>query len=138
MTPNSRRARCEGLVLHILDVRSGREQTVAPPQGFVAFDCWAGAFSPDGTRLAVPARGGGYESERSLALVDLEYGVASTVPESSVHPDYVFVAWSSAGDRVFLGGGPDDDRRLRQYRLGEPRALPLAVDVLDFYAMAAR
>jgi hypothetical protein len=128
----------EGLVLHVLDVRSGRDQTFAPPQGFAAFDCWAGAFSPDGKMLAVPARAGGYDSERSLALVDLEDDLASTVPESTVHPDYVFVAWSSGGDRVFLSGGPDDDRHLLEYRLGEPRAVLVAVEVRDFYGMAAR
>jgi len=128
----------EGLVLHVLNVRSGRDQTFAPPQGFVAFDCWNGAFSPDGETLAVPARAGGYEARRSLTLVDLAAGVARKVDGSAVHPDYVFVAWSSEGDRVVLSGGPDDDRHLLQYRLGEPRAVPLPVEVRDFYGMAAR
>lgn len=128
----------EGLVLHVLDVRGGRDRTFAPPQGFTAFDCWAGAFSPDSTLLAVPARGDGFDSERSLALVDLEVGVASIVPESSVGPVYGFVAWSSVGDRVFFSGGSDGDRQLIEYRLGEPRAVPLGVEVRDFYGMAAR
>jgi hypothetical protein len=128
----------EGLVLHVLDVRSGRDRMFAPPQGFAAFDCWAGSFSSDGETLAIPARAGGYDSERLLALVDLEDGVASIVPGSTVGPVYVFVAWSSGGDRVFVSGGTDGDRRLLQYRLGEPTAVPLAVEVRDFYGMAAR
>jgi hypothetical protein len=130
----------EGAVLHVLDVRSGRDQTFVPPEGFVAFDCWSGAFSPDGRLLGVPVRAGGYEAERALALADLNDAVVSIVHESTVQPDYVFVAWSSAGDRVFIsgGGGLYDRRQLFQYRLGEPRAVALPIDVRDFYGMAAR
>jgi hypothetical protein len=128
----------DGRTLHITHVGSGRDQTVTSPPGFVAFDCWSGAFSPDGTSLAVPVRAGGYAADRSLALVDLTSGAADAVEGSTVHPDYVFVAWSSEGDRIFLSGGPDDERHLLQYRLGEPRAVPLAVEVRDFYGMAAR
>ncbi len=128
----------DGRTLRVLDVTSGRDQTVAPPQGFVAFDCGSGAFSPDGRSLAVAVRAGGYEAERSLALVDLADGVARAVEGSTVHPDYVFVAWSSGGERVFLSGGPDNERQLLQYRLGEPRAVPLSVEVRNFYGMTAR
>ena len=126
----------EGLVLHVLDVRSGGDRTFGPPKGFAAFDCWAGAISPGGDTLAVPARAVGYDSERSLALVDLKDGDTDLVPESTVGPVYVFVAWSSRGDGVFFSGGSDGD--LVQYRLGEPRAGPVAVEVRDFYGMAAR
>lgn len=127
----------DGRTLHITNVGSGRDQAVAPPLGFVAFDCWSGAFSPDGTSLAVPARAGGYGADRSLALVDLARGVAMAVEESAVEDGYVFLAWSTAGDRVFMSGGADE-RQLLQYRLGEPTALPLSVEVRDFYGMAAR
>jgi hypothetical protein len=128
----------DGRVLHVTDVGNDRDQAVAPPQGFVAFDCGSGAFSPDSLSLAVLARAGGYEADRSLALVDLASGAAEAVAGSTVHPDYMFVAWSSEGDRVFLSGGPDDERHLLQYRLGEPNAIPLPVEVRDFYGMAAR
>ncbi len=87
--------------------------------------------------LAVPARAGGYAADRSLALVDLARGVATAVEESAVEDGYVFLAWSTAGDRVFMTGGADE-RQLLQYRLGEPTALPLSVEVRDFYGMAAR
>lgn len=127
----------EGRFLHVTDVGSGRDQTVAPPQGFVAFDCWSGAFSPDGMSLAVPARAGGHEADRSLALVDLASGAVRAVEGSTVDPVYIFVAWSSGGDRVFVSGARGDEWRLLQYRLGEPRAVPLPVEVRDHYGMAA-
>jgi hypothetical protein len=128
----------EGMVLHVLDVRSGRDREFVPPQGLVAFDCWSGAFSPDGSSLALAASAGGDEADRSLVLVDVADGAARPVAGSSVHPDYVFLAWSGAGDRVFVSGGSDDDRHLLQYRLGDPEAVPLPVEVRDFYGMAAR
>jgi hypothetical protein len=59
--------------LHVTDVITGEARAIAPPEGFVAFDCWSGAFSPDSTLLAVPVTGGrGFEAKRTLALVDVE------------------------------------------------------------------
>jgi hypothetical protein len=131
--------RDEGRTLHVTDVGAESDRAVTPPGDFAAFDCASGAFSPDGTTLAVPVtRTLELGVSRSLALVDVEKGVASAVQGSTVHPDYVFVAWSQAGDRVFLSGGPADDRHLLQYRPGEPRAVRLPVVVRDFYGMAAR
>ncbi|HSI98499.1 MAG TPA: hypothetical protein VK926_09055, partial [Gaiellaceae bacterium] len=127
----------DGRALHVLDVRRDRDRTIAPPTGFVAFDCSAGAFSPDGKALAIAVRAGGYEADRSLALVDLADGVADTVAGSTVGSQYVFVAWSSGGDRVFVSGARDDGRQLLQYRLGEPKAVRLRVEARDFYGMAA-
>jgi hypothetical protein len=127
----------EGRVLHLTHVESGYGRSIDPPAGFAAFDCWSGAFSPDGTSLAIGAM---YEEifdgERTLTLVDLEAGVATPVAGSTVDPDYVYVAWSSAGDRVFISGG-DATRELLQYRLGEARAVRIPVRVRDFYGMAA-
>jgi hypothetical protein len=77
-----------------------------------------------------------FDGERTLTLVDLEAGVATPVAGSTVDPDYVYVAWSSAGDRVFISGG-DATRELLQYRLGEARAVRIPVRVRDFYGMAA-
>jgi hypothetical protein len=125
-------------VLHVLDVGSGRDLAVSPPLGFSGFDCWSGAFSPDGGTLAVSAIGDGFDADRTLTLVDLDDGVATPVDGSTVGPQYVFVAWSRAGDRVFVaGGGPGGGRDLLQYRLGEQRAARIPVRVRDFYGMAA-
>jgi hypothetical protein len=81
---------------------------------------------------------GTLETERTLALVDLEEGVATPIEGSSVHPHYGFVAWSSAGDRVFTSGGSVAERLLLQYRLGDPNAVEIPVRVPAFYAMAAK
>ena len=129
----------DGRALHVTDVGTGDDHTVAPPKGFVAFDCWRGTFSPDTTSLAVPVViADGYDAARSLALVDLARGVAQAVGGSAVEDGYVFLAWSSGGDRVFMSGGAGHERELLQYRLGEPRAVRLPVEVRDFYGMATR
>jgi hypothetical protein len=131
--------RDEGRTLHVTDARAGSDRPVTPPEGFAAFDCASGAFSPDGATLALPVtRSVELGVSRSLALVDVEEGVATAVPGSTVQPDYVFVAWSQGSDRVFLSGGPADDRQLLEYRPGEPGARRVPVDVGDFYGMAAR
>jgi hypothetical protein len=130
----------DGLVLHVLDVRTGDDRAIEPPEGFGGFQCWSGAFSPDGATLAVgivlEARVP--DAEGVLALVDVEDGVATPVESSSVHPHYGFVAWSAAGDRVFMSGGGALERRLLEYRLGERRATEILVRVPAFYGMAAK
>jgi hypothetical protein len=124
--------------LHITNVVTGGARAVAPPEGFVAFDCWSGVFSPDGTLLAVPVTTGrGPEAERTLALVDVERGVARTVAGSGVEPPYVYIAWASSGESVFVSGGERYDRRILEYRLGDGGAVSLPVEVGDFYGMAA-
>jgi WD40 repeat protein len=130
----------EGRVLHVIDVGSGDDRTIEPPQEFATFDCWSGAFSPDGKTLAVAALyEGAYDDDRTLALVDLGDGEATPINGSSVGAPYVYVAWSSAGDRVFMSGsGPGGRRVLLQYRLGALSAVRIPVRVRDFYGMAAR
>lgn len=130
----------DGRTLHVTNVTTTRDHAVAVPNGFVSFDCRKGAFSPDAISLAVPvAVASGYQADRSLALIDLAAGVASAVDGSRVEAGYVFVAWSSGGDRVFISGGERYKRRqLVEYRLGESRAAPLPINVPDFYGMAAK
>jgi hypothetical protein len=52
-------------------------------------------------------------------------------------PDgYVYVAWSSSGDRVFLTGG-SERRAVVTYRLGALRARRLRVHGGQFHGVAA-
>jgi hypothetical protein len=99
----------------------------------------AGAVrSPDSTLLAVPVTGGrGFEAKSTLALVDVERGVARAVEGSEVEPPYVYIAWASTGESVFVGGGERYERRTLEYRVGDERAVPVPVEVGDFYGMAA-
>jgi hypothetical protein len=128
----------ESGLLHVNDVGSGDERTIHPPKGFAGFDCWSGAFSPDGRRLAVAVtRTDAPDPPRSLALVDVADREASAIDGSSVHPHYGFVAWSRDGERVFMSGGRPAERRLLEYRLGGPTAVEIPVRVGPFYGMAA-
>jgi hypothetical protein len=88
--------------------------------------------------LAVPvAVGKRYEAVRALALVDVNRGVVTAVPGSK-ESGYVYVAWSSNGEFVFMSGGqPGEKRTLVRYQLGAERAVSIPVRVGDFYGMAA-
>lgn len=124
--------------LQLIDGMSGRTTRIAAPDG-MAFETAVSAFSPSGTRLAVPVRSvaaGG--SVRRLALVDLARGVLSVVPGSDVPRGYTFVAWSSTGRDVFLAGGVAARRRaITWYRLGDDRARPVRGTFGAFFDMAA-
>jgi hypothetical protein len=127
----------EGRTLQVTNVRTGSDRAIEPPEDFSAFDCSSGAFSPDGTTLAIPVLIAGFEAGRLLALVDVESGTAEAVDASGVAAGYVYVAWSSAGDRVFLSGGSGGARELLQYRLGDPEAVRIPAEVGEFYGLAA-
>jgi hypothetical protein len=128
--------------VHITDVSTGSDKTVEPPDGWAAFDVWAGAFSPDGATIAVPVRHsiarGDSESALQLALIDLEIGAVTAVEQSEVREGYNFAAWTLSGEYVFLTGGQrSEDRSIIVYRMGDPAAEHLKVDVGDFYGAAA-
>ena len=127
----------EGRTLHVTNVRTESDRALEPPQDFSAFDCSSGAFSPDGALLAIPVLVAGFEAGRLLALVDPESGTAEVVDASGVAAGYVYVAWSSGGARVFLSGGDGGARELLQYRVGEPEAVRVPVEVGAFYGLAA-
>jgi hypothetical protein len=123
--------------LILTDVVTGEQRRIAPPQGG-AFLAWEGAFSPDGATLAVPVKTAGELGGQALTLVDVAAGGAEVVPGSAVRGGYVYTAWSRDGQEVFItGGGPESDREIVAYRLGDARAEPLRVAVGDFYDIAA-
>lgn len=131
---------CGDLV--ITDVATGAARRVAP---IVRGGCWGiheAEFSPDGSRLAVTftrESGMGLEAPHELALIDPATGEATVVAGSEVPAGYVFVAWSAAGEEVFVTGGERfRGRTLLAYRLGDPAPRRLDVEVGDFYDMAAR
>ena len=73
---------------------------------------------------------------RRLAIVRLATGRVRIVPHSRVADGYVYVSWSSSGDRVYLAGG-EQHRTIVTYRLGGSRAHRLHVHVGRFYGVAA-
>jgi len=122
--------------LHVTDVRTGQDVAVSAPPRYATFDCWSAAFSPDGSLLAVPlAEASG---ARALALVDLDRRAVRVVEGSRVDEGYVFVAWASDGDSVFISGGERfEARTLVPYRIGSERAAAVTVPAVDFYGLAA-
>jgi hypothetical protein len=69
--------------------------------------------------------------------VDVERGVARAVEGSEAEPPYVYIAWASTGESVFVSGGERYERRTLEYRVGDERAVPVPVEAGDFYGMAA-
>jgi hypothetical protein len=128
--------RCRALEL--IDVRTGDRRRLAAPRG-EAFETWKAAFSPSGSRLAVPVRTlGQRRSPLRLAIVEPERRRVAVLAGSAVPPGYTFVAWSSSGRDVFLSGGPLARRTITWYRRGDARARTLDVSVGAFFDMAAR
>jgi hypothetical protein len=124
--------------LILTDVVGGEQRRIAPPAG-TKFFAWEGAFSPDGETLAVPVKGTEDGGGQTLALLDVSDGGLRLVAGSDVHGAYVFTVWSRDGDEVFLtGGGPESDREIVAYRLGDAEARRLSVTVGAFYDVAAR
>jgi hypothetical protein len=124
--------------LRLTDVRTGDRRVIDAP-GDLAFEPWTASFSPSGDVLAIPVRGrGGRPTPRRLALVDVARGDIRLVPGSEAPPGYTFVAWSAAGDHVFLTGGQwTRDRVIVGYRVGAARAERIDVAVGPFYDAAA-
>jgi hypothetical protein len=125
-------------VLELIDVRTGDRRRLAAPRG-KAFETWKAAFSPSGSRLAVPVRTlGQRRSPRRLAIVEPTPRRVAVLAGSAVPPGYTFVAWSFSGRDVFLSGGPLARRTITWYRSGDARARTLGVSVGAFFDMAAR
>lgn len=127
--------------LWLTDARTGQRRIAHAPNG-KAFQLWAAEFSPDGHRLAVPV----YDAAASpsklpadLAILDMGSLKTQIVPGSTVSPYYVFTAWSTEGDQVFITGGERfKPRTIIAYRLGDRTARALDIEVGDFYDIAAR
>jgi hypothetical protein len=137
----SRLAWCDAACrsLHVADLASGEALTLEPPVGATGFEAIRGAFSPDGSTLAVAVRlGDGEDAGRQLALIDVRTGRMTLVEGSIVPTPYVFIDWDPSGDAVFITGGQHAaPRQVVEYTIGEAAADVLDVSIGDFYGMAA-
>lgn len=119
--------------LHLTNVRTGEDRAIAPAEPFAFEETYDGAFSPDGSLLAVPVVTEGEQRHR-VALIDVRAGVASVI-EGSELADYRAMAWSRSGEWLFFSAG---DGRIMAYRPGAERAVVLPVRVEQSFAdMAA-
>lgn len=123
--------------LILTDVTTGEQRHIAPPDDFGLL-AWEGAFSPDGSTLAVPvAKIGDQNGDQELALVDVGTGDIELVPGARVRGGYVFTAWSRDGSEVFMtGGGPETPRQVVSYTIGDEHSRVLDIGVGDFYDIA--
>jgi hypothetical protein len=100
----------------ILDTSSGQE-VVSRPSGRYRLD--QGAFSPDGSLLAVPAYA--HRSWR-IALVDTRNGATRILPGSATGRAYPRIGWSHSSGWLFIGAHRG---RIMAYRPGAPKAVRL-------------
>lgn len=131
----------------ITDAGSGTERTIPPPPGLGQFECGPGAFSPDGSKLAVAMVEPGFHpgAPWQFALVDLQSDSATLIPGSvggtRPGPGYVDIAWAPSGDAVYIGEGDGGVLDLRggmfEYRLGADESLPVRIGKPDFMRMIA-
>jgi hypothetical protein len=106
------------------DTASGRTAHVKPPPGYSFRAGYEGAFSPDGSLLAVPvvADGHGHGARWSVALIDPKKQSATVVPGPRLDSVYQAMTWSSAGVLYFAGA----NGTVIAYRPGEARATLVA------------
>lgn len=125
---------------HITDFSSGEDRVIPLPQGIFHFQGYEGAFSPDGSLLALVGLTNPRfnQSDLQLVLVQAETGESEAVQGTVVQPYYNFVDWSPSGESVFITGGERfAQRQLIEYRPKEDTVRLLPVEVGDFYDMAA-
>ena len=125
--------------VHLTDFSTGTEQTIRPPEGIVSLQGYEGAFSPDGSTLAlVGLTVRDLDQARAqLVVVDVASGEAEAVRGAIVPPGYHFVDWSPSGGSVFITGGERfEERQLVEYATGDGIVRTVPADVGDFYDLA--
>ena len=106
---------CREFVL--TDTRSGDTTRIPPPNGYRWIGGDVGAFSPDGSQLALPVVPVGKrpDSASTLAVIDIEARDALVIPGAETDPLYRAMTWSSEGDRLFF---VRDDGTVMSYGVG--------------------
>jgi hypothetical protein len=93
--------RCER-GLHVTDVGTGDDDVVRLEDPFVFQETYEGAFSPDGSGLAVPVRHEDRRGDRRIAVVDVERGSVRVLPPTGGVGSLV---WSPDGEELFAIAG---------------------------------
>ena len=130
--------------LHLRDLASGSDRTVPPPAGARSWFALGpplpgtgccqqlGAFSPDGTTLAVYTALAG-PNEPGLTVVDVASARAKVLPGSEGATPVACqpcLGWSQGGWLFFFNGGPALADPAA-WRPGRASAIPLALDLHD-------
>jgi hypothetical protein len=121
-----------GRTFPITNARTGETRRMKPPPGYSFHTGYDGAFSPDGSLLALPVvatrdlrpnNKPRDDAKWSIALVDVSEGNARIVKGSRLDPIYQPMAWSASGSQLFFNAG---EGRIMAYRLRAQRASLLA------------
>jgi hypothetical protein len=102
----------------LTDTRTGNTTRIAPPSGYRWVGGYDGAFSPDGSHLALPIAPAGKPADSSgrVAVVDTRTRDARVIPGSvETDPVYRAMTWSSDGDRLYFAR---DDGAVMSYSVG--------------------
>ena len=129
--------RCEEA--HITDFSTGADRMIRPPEGIVSFHGYDGAFSPDGSKLALVGltEQDFDQAKAQLVVVDVANGEGEAVQGAVVPPGYHFVDWSPSGESVFITGGERfEERQLVEYLPEDRIVRTVPAEVGDFYDLA--
>ena len=126
---------CKG-GLHITNIANGEDTVVEDAvveddQLFQFEETYNGAFSPDGSLLAVPVATGPSGHPRQVALIDVQEGTARLIANLSIRGS---MTWASTENRLFINIG---EGRIGVYDAGSDDLREVSVDVSDIFAMAA-
>jgi hypothetical protein len=108
--------------VRVTDVHAGRTIAIGPGEGFAFEATYEGAFSPDGSLLAVPALRGG---KSHVALIHLPTRRSRLIPGAALD-GYRQLAWTASGDRLLFTAGRG---RLMAWQRGAGRAVRLPARV---------
>ena len=108
--------------VRVTDVHPKRTIAVGPGRGFAFEATSEGAFSPDGSLLAMPARAGRLSR---VAVIDLR-ARSSRLIRGARLDGYQQLGWSRSGDWLFFTAGGS---RLMAWRRGSERAARLPVEI---------
>lgn len=89
--------------LHLTNTATGEDAVVRPGASFAFAETYDGAFSPDGSLLAMPVVTA--DEGHRVAVVDVGRGAGRVVPGSELSSNYPAFAWTPSGDWLLWSAG---------------------------------
>jgi hypothetical protein len=118
--------------LHVTDIRTGEDVTIESDGDFRLAETFDGAFSPDGSLLALPVTTGDAQLPNQVALVDVEQRTARLIEGLRSRGP---MDWASTGERLFVVTGAG---RITVYDAASGDLREVAIDAPEIFEMAAR